>query len=255
MDMQNVSNLVIPEGKVRTIHDKNNSLLWGKVAYNTKYTGNTIQNGVPTPDIPVPVQTVTGEQTVTVTGDGVSSQSYPISLGSIELCKIGNYQDYIYKSGDDWYVHKKNREKVLDGTETWSSQTGSHTVVSNFYTPTTGWGAYAGNKPLFCSIARFSDAAGSSNDSIINICRFNNIGVNFLLDVSQSEFPTVTSFQTWIENHNVTLYYVIAAPTDTQITDATLIGQLDAIHQFLTRYGYEYATVGNVPVIISRESL
>ena len=68
MDMQNVSNLQIPEGIVRTIHDKDNRLLWGRVAYNTKYDGNTVQNGTPTPDTPIPVQTVTGEQTVTVNG-------------------------------------------------------------------------------------------------------------------------------------------------------------------------------------------
>lgn len=68
MDMQNVSNLQIPEGAVRTIHDKDSRLIWGRVAYNTKYAGNTIQNGVPTPDTPIPVQTVTGEQTVAVTG-------------------------------------------------------------------------------------------------------------------------------------------------------------------------------------------
>jgi len=34
-------------------------------------------------------------------------QSYTVDLGQIELCKIGDYQDYIYKSGDDWYLHKE----------------------------------------------------------------------------------------------------------------------------------------------------
>lgn len=161
---------------------------------------------------------------------GTTPSSYMPYREPIELCKINDYKDYIFKSNGTWYLHKEIRKKVLDGTETWSSQTGSHTVVSNFYTPTyIGWGVYAGNKPLFCSIARSNDAAGSSNDSIINICRFNNTGTNFLLDVSQSEFPTVTSFQTWIGNHNVALYYVLATPTDTEITDVDLLNQLNAL--------------------------
>ena len=43
MDMQNVSNLTIPEGQVRTIHSKDSRLIWGRVAYNTKYAGDTFQ--------------------------------------------------------------------------------------------------------------------------------------------------------------------------------------------------------------------
>lgn len=34
-------------------------------------------------------------------------QTYTIDLGSIELCKIGNYQDYIYNNAGDWYIHKE----------------------------------------------------------------------------------------------------------------------------------------------------
>lgn len=184
-------------------------------------------------------------------------QSYTVRLGSLELAKIGDYQDYIYKSGDDWYVHKETREKILDGTETWNSQTGSHTVVLNLYTPTTGWGAYAGNKPLFCSIAKSNDAAGSSNDSIINICRFNNTGVNFLLDVAQSDFPTLTSFQTWIETHDVTLHYALATPTDTQITDTDLISDLNALAGGNTYDGETNiiitATGTNLPALLKAE--
>ena len=33
-------------------------------------------------------------------------QNYPISLGDIELCKIGNYQDYIYKENGNWYKYE-----------------------------------------------------------------------------------------------------------------------------------------------------
>ena len=43
MDMQNVKDLAITEGDVRTIHDSSGNLLWGRLAYDTKYEGDTFQ--------------------------------------------------------------------------------------------------------------------------------------------------------------------------------------------------------------------
>ena len=81
MDMQNVKDLAITEGDVRTIHDSNGNLLWGRLAYDTKYAGDTEQDGTPSQDTPVPIQVVTGEQTVTVS-DGVNSHDYTVNLSS-----------------------------------------------------------------------------------------------------------------------------------------------------------------------------
>lgn len=77
-----------------------------------------------------------------------------------ELCKIGTYQDYIYKSGDDWYVHK-----VIGKISSYNGET-----ITTEYISTTG--------------------------SLTN---------------------------------GATVYYVFATSTDTKITDATLVGQLNAI--------------------------
>ena len=68
----------------------------------------------PSPDYPQDVNVVSGSQTIAITSDG-NTQQYPITLGSTELCKIGDYQDYIYKDGDDWYVHKEISKIILNG--------------------------------------------------------------------------------------------------------------------------------------------
>lgn len=246
MDMQNVSNLQIPEGAVRTIHDKDGRLIWGRLAYNTKYTGNIAQNGAPTPDTPVPVQTVTGEQTVTI-GDGTSSEAFPVSLGSLELCKIGNYQDYICKSGDDWYVHKDLGKQVLNGTE-------------SIYNKDTS----SGFTRIFFSLTGQANVGSNRNTNLrsdyFNASDVNNYGTAFLNNAKtyvypQSTITTAVEFKTWLSSNNTTFYYPLAAPTDTQITDATLIAQLDAVHQWLTRYGYNSTVTGNLPIIIDRTNL
>lgn len=42
---------------------------------------------------------------------------------------------------------------------------------------------------------------------------------------------------------------------NTKITDNTLISQLNTVHQFLTRYGYNSIVSGNLPLIISKTNL
>ena len=37
------------------------------------------------------------------------------------------------------------------------------------------------------------------------------------------------TYKTWLSAHNTTVYYALATPTDTEITDSDLIDQLDAL--------------------------
>ena len=46
----------------------------------------------------VPITNVTGNVEVTISNENnTESKTLPVSLGNIELCKIGDYQDYLYK--------------------------------------------------------------------------------------------------------------------------------------------------------------
>lgn len=55
----------------------------------------------------VPVQNVAGVQTITLTDGIINSNSYTVDLGSIELCKIGDMQDYIYEQNGSFFLHKE----------------------------------------------------------------------------------------------------------------------------------------------------
>lgn len=385
MDLQNVSSLVIPEGSVRTIHDKNNRLLWGKLSYDTKYAGNTVQDGTPTPDSPVTIKTVTGSQTVkvmgknlflcpnmssgtgitrtklgdnsfkatvnstdgnkytqidyalspnttyyfsaniSISGDSIThtgavrpriegsyigwynsgfsfttgasgsvrflfynysdntggatvnntvtwsniqiekgsayssyepyqAKSYTVNLGSIELCKISDYQDYAYKSGDNWYIHKEIGKVIFDGTETWV-QVNSYAYFSTQISTDIIRPSDIYAKPWILS--DYYSPASRSNlyDSVVDY----GIGVHentpSRILIRNKDCTSIPAFTTWLSNNNTTVYYPLSTSTDTKITDATLVGQLDAIHQFLTRYGYNATVSGNLPLIIDKTNL
>lgn len=204
----------------------------------------------PNPDYPQDVNVVTGTQTVTLS-DGVDSEDYTISLGTVELCKIGNYQDYIYKSGDNWYVHKSTGKILLDGTETWGGTSGKYSYSD----------ATIVAQPLGADVApiAFSNYLAASNYTAVVDNLADNIiagyynGGQFRTRVTS--YATANDWKTWLTSHNLIVYYALATPTDTQITDTTLIEQLDAIHQFLTRYGYNSNVSGNLPIIINKTNL
>lgn len=58
----------------------------------------------PNPDYPQDIQVVTGENTIIISNEGnIENQTFDIDLGDLELCKINNIQDYIYKNNNEWY--------------------------------------------------------------------------------------------------------------------------------------------------------
>lgn len=262
MNVQDAKNLTITEGNVKTIHDKDNQLLWGAVGYDTKYAGDTSQNGIPTPDSPIPVNVVTGVQTVTVDGGGSNSQTYTIDLGSIELCKIGDYQDYIYKSGDDWYVHKEVGKLTLSGSvdESWGvgNSTGSPDCLYCTSAILDSLSLSTGGIQIWAKCSHFTNAGKGLTSGITdNISEF-TIGTSTsrLRILVRKEIATnKATWDSWLSTNNPIIYYSLATPTDTKITDQTLIGQLESVNQWATRYGYTESVQGNLPIILSKATI
>lgn len=494
MDMQNAAKLEIPEGEVRTIHDKNGDLLWGKVGYGVKYKGNTAQNGTPTPSAPVAVQTVTGEnvvkicgknlfdkstdtiayyldasgnivsggtwsvsdyiavnpgenytisgvgtpgqaprycfynsnkqfvsaattgnQTVTVpsganyirlsiyngtngqhpndentlqlelgssasTYEAYKSQSCEVNLGKnlcngtsqgywingvansaglssgntglaipvlpntdysvstkttqaryraafvdslpasdssvtayngvardgqgtsftrnsathrylivnatnlsdiqvelgsqatsyaayfepIELCGLGDdgagsylYQDYFYPSGGKWYVHKETGKSLVDGTIGNLSRTGTNRF--NIDNISLGWEKLQG--AILCLADRYSTVAqyltNGNFDNAVSSMSY-ALGLHPEADtirIKDVNYDNAANYKTWLGNDPINLYYALATPTDTEITNQALIAQLEAVNQWTTRYGYNASVTGNLPIIIDRTQL
>jgi hypothetical protein len=181
------------------------------------------------------------------------SQSYTVNLGSIELCKLGNYQDYIYKSGSDWYVHKETNKILLDGsTETWYGSVFNNKVRAQL------------NVRDIKIISSNSDFVGVSDHFYKDIsvfgagindgmfCQFHD--TNQVYWCAPSSCTTLPEFRNWLSNNNTLFYYVLATPTDTKITDSTLVGQLNALAagtSYLDVTNFAVAATGtNLPAIL-----
>ena len=190
----------------------------------------------------IDIDTIMVKEGTDATYEAYKGASYPISLGDIELCKIGNYQDYFYKDSDKWYLHKEIGKVVLDGTENWIR---SGNTSENFFC-----GALAGvSLPFEVKMGTASDSKSnyfikgnkSSNAEVFDMYNGTQYYTTIALYLSTSKATDVTTFKNWLTTHNTILYYVLNTPTITEITDTTLIEQLDNLEK-----AYSYDTQTNI---------
>lgn len=148
---------------------------------------------------------------------GLQSTSFAPYSTPIELAKIDTHQDYIYKSGSDWYIHKEVGKKIFDGSENW----GDESQYSRYYTQVSDAPSETVRSMIYSDYYHFVSIYGSEGAG------FAYANKVYLYWGTTSN--NVSDFKTWLASHPTSVYYILATPTDTKITDSTLIGQLDDI--------------------------
>lgn len=164
----------------------------------------------------------------------------PFIGGKLELCKIGTYQDYIYKSGGNWYVHKVVRHLSLaindmDNTDAYPGWKNQTQLKSDLGTSSGG--------QIYTDTSMITNIAGivtSSSRSVTKNFNSNNAILLLPIDYYGSSF-TQTYWKTNYANLVVDFYYGINGTiTDIQITDSSLIAQLEAL---LAANSYDPTTI------------
>lgn len=156
---------------------------------------------------------------------GSKANAYtPYGTVPIELCKIGDYQDYFYKSGSKWYLHKEIGKDVVDenstisivnaGTSNWYYQIIPNSRITTKLQTNQLCNYYYVNSQI---------ASGNTENGILKI-------MNGEIRIRYGTEDTVANFKTWLALNNVKLYYILKTATDTEIIDTTLISQLEAIY-------------------------
>ena len=170
---------------------------------------------------------------------GVNANIYnPYGNPYIELNGIGTYQDYIYKNGGKWYLHKAIKKVTLDGTENWASDSRGLYLETNDMARTNN---YIGN--MLCDkLTVYSGATQTDFTSQTygitgwNLSSYPN--QNWIYVRANNE-TTPAGFKTWLSSNHLLVYYQLKTPTDTEITDTTLINQLNNIEK---AYSYNGTT-------------
>lgn len=176
------------------------------------------------------------------------AQTYSIDLGVIELCKIDNKQDYIYKSGDDWYIHKETGKYTFNGSETISYNSSNHGFIVNAANAAIYFVGIA-DAPLYGFSSHFevnSTTSTWTGDNTIGLS-----SANIFWCKATSFANSLQDCTTWLTNNKPSIYYTLASATDNKITDQILISQLNSL---LNATLYQNTTMicnGSLPAILS----
>ena len=160
-------------------------------------------------------------------------QEHPIDLGSIELCKIGNYQDRIYKTGGKWYVEKQVGKLSLANID-WVASPTTTTGVYRMRTQTAPSDVAppinnTTKAAILSSAYKVMTAADAYTALETGIAIQSDTPHIFVYDPNYNLTTSPTAFKTKMESISAVLYYALATPTTTEITDTTLLAQLNFI--------------------------
>lgn len=142
----------------------------------------------------------------------------PYTTYTYELCKIGSYQDYIWNDDGTWKIHKEVGKATvsLGGTV----YTLSNGLKGSTFQPANKINSSVG---AFCDKASNSTAASSALRWTGSF--YENPGNFMFIGTSTDDSASLKA-----KYDGSTLYFVLATPTDTEITDSELIEQLNHIY-------------------------
>ena len=197
-------------------------------------------------------------------------QTYPINLGDIEFCKIGDYKDVLFKNTinseyynsslelNKWYKLGNVGKIIYDGSqdENWIARSLSGDYLrayialenaSNLQNDITS-GVYK----VKCDKLRCIPYGYQENNE--NLGLYTQYIYPSILATRVSEM-SIDGFREWLSQNNLTVYYVLATPTYTLLND-TLQTQLNTL-----QYALAYDTQTNIsqtntdlPFIIDAET-
>lgn len=232
----------------------------------------------------IPAQTTSNTNTITTTANthfvrlcfstigidtlqfeaGSTATAYAPYFDPIELNNIDDtYLDYIWEDGEDWKVHKEVGKVVKTGdvSESWSK---SNSTANNLFIGLQT-DMLKDNSQL--SFKVYSDRFLYKNrgtiyaQSIVGITTQTTGAGDQAMRIGlglDSSVNTVALFRAWLSENPTTVYYPLATPADTVITDQNLINQLNALKNGGAEEGTTYikvnATDPNLPGLLVVEA-
>lgn len=160
---------------------------------------------------------------------GSTATSYSPYFTPIELNKIGDYEDRIYKENGTWYIEKNIGKVVLNGTESWETQWNGDNLH--------GWRTTIPNLKQTTSSSQSSYVISNNYETRTQDANFStgNYGISNRFNQSQiiiknNDILNQNDFITWLGTHNTQVNYILATPIYEVITNTELIEDLESLY-------------------------
>lgn len=184
-------------------------------------------------------------------------RTYQFSLGNNKFYSIGDYADELLYDVDEDKVYKKANvgEKTFteSGTYFKNSQSDTNYLYYTAFSNKAGQGMLANNLTL----KAIGDINGDNSISKVGISEISTNPTIFYLNVGyyMSE-NSVDGLKSFLNSNPITLYYTLATPTRTELTDTTLKQQ---VKNWYYSQSFNGTTIiesnGDLPMIIKVRAL
>ena len=199
-----------------------NNITINNVENNGKLTDLEINGYISQTSIPGNVNVLTGSIDVDINGNVKS-----VDIDNTELGKIGSYTDRIFyeETEQKWYLEKNINSITFTGasSEHWTA------TGTTFYTYVITDYATSGNTPVSYYYEGMSNVSGATSVTDGKIAFINNLTNKRFYIKDTSNFTTVAQLQTWLSQHNLTVYYAMNEPQTVEITNTTIVSALNNI--------------------------
>lgn len=158
---------------------------------------------------------------------GSTATTFEPYMTPLELCKIGDYQDYIFRNDNKWYKHNAIGKVVLDDSYGWTRETNASWICPRFTCTTLpNLGTTVNNTTFKNTFSNYSKYNGTSYTATKNSHLLRYVNNTNRIDC-MFELASVEELKALLAVTPMVIYYPLITPTETQITDTTLIQQLD----------------------------
>lgn len=162
----------------------------------------------------------------------------------VELCKIGDYQDYFHKSNGAWYLHKEINNITYNGTEDWIYYSNYNRVAVDRPADSIVFDSLAAQRIMRCTHMKVGDTENTDNAF--------NWGATKIFIRATNVTSSLSAWTTFLANNPITIYYPLETSKEIRIIDSGLISQLESLYD--TNPAGSSVTVsveGQLPIIPS----
>ena len=187
--------------------------------------GKSVQNGTPTPEVPVDIVSVGDDKSVIITVDNGSNITFSATItNGLPLCSIGNvYDELIYNADGTGKIIKRTKLLELDGSEdekwtTSSSETRIQISVDMSVTVNQNEIAecMCNRLPVVTAVQTWNGVQGISLQSYPTYTAL-HICISTLLDNYD-----LTVWRNWLAQNPLTVIYQLAEPQEIELSSTEI---------------------------------
>lgn len=157
-----------------------------------------------------------------------------MTIGNLELCQIGDYQDYAYYSEGKWYKHAEVQKIALNGSEDWYQVVENPNASDYYYITSQDFNSLSAIGSYLAELSDTFQNYGTwflwntaVDQEVFSFTLSGEQRMRLMIKKTRLASATPTAVKNWFSSHPTTIYFSLATATDTEITDTETLDELN----------------------------